>query len=57
MEVQNSRALLLEAVQALYHHPDPEVRKNANRWLEDFQYTMEAWQVILTVHPFSIVSK
>ncbi|CAM6084292.1 unnamed protein product [Calypogeia fissa] len=45
MEGQNSRALLLEAVQALYHHPDPETRKSANRWLEDFQYTMDAWQV------------
>ncbi|CAM6095713.1 unnamed protein product [Calypogeia fissa] len=45
MEGQNSRALLLEAVQALYHHPDPEIQKSAIRWLEDFQYTMDAWQV------------
>jgi transportin-3 len=35
----------LEAVQALYHHPDHEIRKFANDWLEDFQYTVDAWQV------------
>eukprot|EP00850_Spirogloea_muscicola_P015941 SM000126S26317 [mRNA] locus=s126:109074:117426:- [translate_table: standard] len=38
-------ATLLQALQALYHHPDPEVRSAANRWLEDFQQTVEAWQV------------
>lgn len=53
---QNSRALLLEAVQALYHHPDPEIRKSADRWLEDFQYTMDAWQVTfsLPASPFPL---
>ncbi|KAJ7520942.1 hypothetical protein O6H91_19G031100 [Diphasiastrum complanatum] len=41
----DSRATLLEALQALYHHPDPEIRLTANRWLENFQQTVDAWQV------------
>ncbi|KAL2608832.1 hypothetical protein R1flu_027405 [Riccia fluitans] len=45
MEGQGSRTVLLEALQALYHHPDPAVRTAANQWLEQFQQTMEAWQV------------
>jgi transportin-3 len=45
MEGQESRTLLLEALQALYHHPDPQIRTAANRWLDEFQHTMEAWQV------------
>ncbi|KAL3676845.1 hypothetical protein R1sor_026793 [Riccia sorocarpa] len=45
MAGQESRAVLLEALQALYHHPDPSVRTAANQWLEQFQQTMEAWQV------------
>ncbi|KAH9568191.1 hypothetical protein CY35_03G065200 [Sphagnum magellanicum] len=45
MEGQGSRTLLLEALQALYHHPDPQIRTAANRWLDEFQHTMEAWQV------------
>jgi transportin-3 len=32
-------------VQALYHHPDPSIRNAANQWLDDFQHTMEAWQI------------
>lgn len=39
------RATLLEALQALYHHPDPSIRNAANQWLDEFQHTMEAWQV------------
>lgn len=39
------RATLLEALQALYHHPDPSIRNNANQWLDDFQHTFDAWQV------------
>jgi transportin-3 len=45
MEGQGPRATLLEALQALYHHPDPQIRNAANQWLEEFQTTMEAWQV------------
>ncbi|XP_024544223.1 transportin MOS14 [Selaginella moellendorffii] len=37
------RETLQEALQALYHHPDPEVHSNANRWLDDFQHGMDAW--------------
>lgn len=40
-----TRGTLLEAVQALYHHPDPSIRNAANQWLDEFQHTMEAWQV------------
>lgn len=36
---------LQAAVQALYHHPDPKVKDQANRWLEDWQQRVEAWQV------------
>ena len=36
---------LQAAVQALYHHPDPKVKDQANRWLENWQQTVEAWQV------------
>ncbi|XP_024389574.1 transportin MOS14 [Physcomitrium patens] len=39
------RATLLEALQALYHHPDPSIRNNANQWLDDFQHTFDAWQI------------
>ncbi|KAG6551513.1 hypothetical protein Mapa_006936 [Marchantia paleacea] len=45
MEGHGSRAVLLEALQALYHHPDPAIRTAANQWLDQFQHTMEAWQV------------
>jgi transportin-3 len=41
-----TRTTLLEAVQALYHHPDPSIRNAANQWLDEFQHTMEAWQVL-----------
>ena len=36
---------LLQALQALYHHPVAETRKAADLWLEQFQQTPEAWQV------------
>lgn len=35
-----------EALNALYHHPDDAVRMHADRWLQDFQRTIDAWQVI-----------
>eukprot|EP00898_Chlorokybus_atmophyticus_P004078 jgi/Chlat1/4671/Chrsp3S05637 len=38
-------ATLLQALQALYHHPDEGVKKAADRWLEEFQHSVEAWQV------------
>lgn len=34
-----------EALNALYHHPDDTVRMQADRWLQDFQRTLDAWQV------------
>ncbi|CAI0399063.1 unnamed protein product [Linum tenue] len=42
MELQNS---VKEALNALYHHPDDAVRMEADRWLQSFQRTLDAWQV------------
>uniref|UniRef100_A0A2P2MLS6 Transportin-3-like n=1 Tax=Rhizophora mucronata TaxID=61149 RepID=A0A2P2MLS6_RHIMU len=42
MELQNS---VKEALSALYHHPDDAVRMEADRWLQGFQRTLDAWQV------------
>ncbi|KAK8478440.1 hypothetical protein V6N11_069443 [Hibiscus sabdariffa] len=41
MELQNT---VKEALNALYHHPDDAVRMQADRWLQDFQCTIDAWQ-------------
>ncbi|GLJ36877.1 hypothetical protein SUGI_0745270 [Cryptomeria japonica] len=43
------------ALRALYHHPDAPVRRDANKWLQDFQRSMDAWQVSDTLlhHPDS----
>ncbi|EPS74265.1 hypothetical protein M569_00490, partial [Genlisea aurea] len=43
MELQNT---VKEALNALYHHPDDAVRMQADRWLQDFQRTIDAWQVV-----------
>lgn len=42
MELQNT---VKEALNALYHHPDDAVRMRADRWLQEFQRTIDAWQV------------
>lgn len=42
MELQNT---VTEALNALYHHPDDAVRMQADRWLQNFQRTIDAWQV------------
>ncbi|XP_021887259.1 transportin MOS14-like isoform X2 [Carica papaya] len=42
MEHQNT---VKEALNALYHHPDDAVRMQADRWLQNFQRTLDAWQV------------
>ncbi|WOL09630.1 transportin MOS14 [Canna indica] len=42
MELQNT---VKEALNALYHHPDDAVRARADNWLQDFQRTIDAWQV------------
>ncbi|CAD5196469.1 transportin MOS14 [Musa acuminata AAA Group] len=42
MELENT---VKEALNALYHHPDDAVRGRADRWLQDFQRTIDAWQV------------
>eukprot|EP01018_Ginkgo_biloba_P002740 Gb_11037 [translate_table: standard] len=45
MSSQDVRNTLQEALKALYHHPEQQVRKQANEWLQEFQRTVEAWQV------------
>eukprot|EP01018_Ginkgo_biloba_P004333 Gb_28911 [translate_table: standard] len=42
---QDMKTTLLEALKALYHHPDQQIRRDANRWLQDFQRNVDAWQV------------
>ncbi|KAK6920787.1 Exportin-1/Importin-beta-like [Dillenia turbinata] len=42
MELQDT---VKEALNALYHHEDDAVRIQADRWLQDFQRTIDAWQV------------
>ena len=41
----DTKSTLLQALQALYHHPDAETRNSASKWLEQFQDSQEAWQV------------
>jgi len=36
---------LIEAVNALYNHPDEKVKKQANHWLEQWQQSLEAWSL------------
>lgn len=43
IELQNT---VKEALNALYHHPDDAVRMQADRWLQEFQRTLDAWQVL-----------
>ncbi|KAM0745613.1 ARM repeat-containing protein [Meredithblackwellia eburnea MCA 4105] len=34
---------VVQALQSLYHDPDPTAKEKANAWLSDFQKTNEAW--------------
>jgi len=36
---------LLSALHALYHHEDNRVKDEADRWLEQWQQTVEAWSI------------
>lgn len=36
---------LLEAIKALYSHPDEKVKKQASEWLEQWQQSVEAWSI------------
>ena len=36
---------LTQALHALYHNPDPAVKEQANRWIQEFQTTPDAWNV------------
>lgn len=35
---------VMQALESLYRNPDSAVKDEANRWLQDFQQTPEAWQ-------------
>ncbi|GFP79961.1 transportin-3 [Phtheirospermum japonicum] len=41
MELQDT---VKQALNMLYHHPDDAVRMEADRWLQKFQHTIDAWQ-------------
>uniref|UniRef100_A0A0D6R4R4 Uncharacterized protein n=1 Tax=Araucaria cunninghamii TaxID=56994 RepID=A0A0D6R4R4_ARACU len=45
MSTQKLRETLQEALKALYHQPEKQVQRQANAWLQDFQHTVEAWEV------------
>ena len=40
-----SRQGLLDALEALHHHPEGNVKKQASSWLEHWGYTVEAWSI------------
>ena len=40
-----SQQQLLAALHALYHHEDSKVKDDADRWLEQWQQSVEAWSV------------
>ncbi len=40
-----SRQDLLSALEALHHHPDGTVKKQASAWLEQWGYTVDAWSI------------
>jgi len=40
-----SRQDLLSALQALNHNPDGNVKKQASAWLEQWQFSLDAWSV------------
>ena len=40
-----SRQDVLNALQALHHHPDGIVKRQAGLWLEHWQQSLEAWSI------------
>lgn len=44
-----SRQNLLDALHALNHHPDSNVKKQASVWLEQWQSSLDAWIVCDTI--------
>lgn len=53
MEAQ-ATATVKEALAALYHHPDDAIRTAADRWLQEFQHTLDAWQVCARFSRFAL---
>jgi transportin-3 len=55
MEAQaTATATVKEALAALYHHPDDAIRTAADRWLQEFQHTLDAWQVCARFSRFAL---
>jgi transportin-3 len=46
---EQATATVLEALQALYHNPDAQAKKQANDWLQEFQHSVDAWQTCHTL--------
>lgn len=45
--------MVINALAALYHGTNDALRAEADRWLQDFQHTLDAWQVLIFSHiPF-----
>lgn len=45
MEGEVSLDSVYQAVQALYHHPEPQGKERASAWLGEFQKSMFSWQI------------
>ncbi|XP_042201062.1 transportin-3-like [Callorhinchus milii] len=45
MEGEVTLDAVYQAVQALYHHPDPQGKERASAWLGEFQKSMFSWQI------------
>ncbi|XP_048376990.1 transportin-3-like isoform X1 [Stegostoma tigrinum] len=45
MEGEVTLDSVYQAVQALYHHPDPQGKERASAWLGEFQRSMFSWQI------------
>jgi hypothetical protein len=46
----NLQKTVIDALAALYHGTDDAMRVQADRWLQDFQHTIDAWQVLTGSH-------
>ncbi|XP_077999883.1 transportin-3-like [Glandiceps talaboti] len=45
MEPEPTLETVVQAVQSLYHSPDPSAKEKASNWLGDFQRSVHAWQI------------
>lgn len=52
--MSSSSQQVLEALQGLYHNPDPSAKKRANEWLQEFQHSVSSPSLLLD-HNLSFV--